>query len=225
MRAAILAALIPIYYIVQMALVIAESASARLESIQYRHSMFSDPDKGESFTLEIRTAHPERMRCLTRLTQDQFEDLLDVLTRDYGLNHLPSASAAQQLVIYLIIVGQDASWRLIRELFGHSTSSITRYFHRVMHALCRYHRDVVKLPLNETPTKILENNKLYPYFMDALGAVDGSYIPIGVKNLKNLDNYAPWPVSKRVHLSERYGCRRLRYELHIRVIWLGGFCS
>jgi DDE superfamily endonuclease len=187
--------IIPIYYIVQMSSIIAEIASAQLQS--NRRAMWWDREQGEKLTLELRTAHPERMRSITRLTQDQFEELLEILIQpQYGLQHLPSASAAQQLAIYLLIVGQNASYRLVREMFGHSTSSISRYFHRVSHALCRYYRDIVSLPPNETPRAILEDSKLYPYFKDALGAVDGSYVPVGVKNLKCQDNYAPWRCRK-----------------------------
>ena len=75
--------------------------------------------------MELRTGHPERLRSLVRLSQDQFEDLLDILTREYGLKHMRSASAALQLAIFLFVVGQNASFRIARECFGHGTSSIS----------------------------------------------------------------------------------------------------
>jgi hypothetical protein len=54
-----------------------------------------------------------------------------------------------------------------------------RYFHHILNKLVSpaFYTRYVKLPLNDmTPSEILNDPKLFPFFKDCLGAIDGSHI-------------------------------------------------
>lgn len=65
--------------------------------------------------------------------------------------------------------------------------------------MMKLYKLTVKLPPNETPEAIEDNPKWFPYFMDCRGAIDGSFIPISVKNLKNADARVPWRCRKNFY--------------------------
>ena len=65
--------------------------------------------------------------------------------------------------------------------------------------LLKLHREIVKLPPNQTPEEILADPKSHPYFADCIGALDGMHLPIFVKG--GYVRQAPWR-SRRGGLSQ-----------------------
>lgn len=56
-----------------------------------------------------------------------------------------------------------------------------RYFKKILYVLCSapFYTKFVQFPTGQTiPQKIRANSKFYPYFRDAIGAIDGSHIPV-----------------------------------------------
>ncbi|KIJ26293.1 hypothetical protein M422DRAFT_133398, partial [Sphaerobolus stellatus SS14] len=71
----------------------------------------------------------------------------------------------------------------VAERFQHSGDTISKCFHHVLDALT--HPEVYKLYIKFPdvttdclPDNIRENKKFYLFFKDALGAIDGSHIPV-----------------------------------------------
>ena len=57
----------------------------------------------------------------------------------------------------------------------------TRYFKKIVHVLSSppFYTNYVEPPSGQTiPSKIRRNPKFWPFFHDAIGAIDGSHIPI-----------------------------------------------
>ncbi|KIN93440.1 hypothetical protein M404DRAFT_45797, partial [Pisolithus tinctorius Marx 270] len=72
------------------------------------------------------------------------------------------------------------SSRHIGERFQHSTDTISQYFKRMLHALSEgpIYATYVRLPRVDLliPSCIASNPKFFPYFKDAIGALDGTHI-------------------------------------------------
>ncbi|KAI5898161.1 uncharacterized protein SCHCODRAFT_02473599, partial [Schizophyllum commune H4-8] len=64
------------------------------------------------------------------------------------------------------------------ERFQRSNETVSRCFHLVLNALTSdgFRNTYMKLPEStDTPPRILHDPKLYPFFKDCLGAIDGSH--------------------------------------------------
>jgi hypothetical protein len=86
-------------------------------------------------------------------------------------------SVEEQLAIFLKIVGENASNRMVQDRFQHSGDTISRVFNRVLNAIVQLHPEVVKQPSNDiVPPRIRNDSKMYPYFKGCIGAADGTYI-------------------------------------------------
>ncbi|KAJ7054234.1 hypothetical protein C8F01DRAFT_969788, partial [Mycena amicta] len=72
------------------------------------------------------------------------------------------------------------SIRHVGERFQRSNETISRYFRRILDALSDspFYSDHVRLPTTTDPVEeyIRNNPKFYPFFKDAIGAIDGTHI-------------------------------------------------
>ncbi|KAH7917261.1 hypothetical protein BV22DRAFT_988336, partial [Leucogyrophana mollusca] len=71
--------------------------------------------------------------------------------------------------------------RHVGERFQRSNDTIARYFKKMVYILSSppFYTQYVQFPTGETvPSKIRNNPKFWPYFRDAIGAIDGSHIHI-----------------------------------------------
>ncbi|CAL5395826.1 unnamed protein product [Camellia sinensis] len=65
----------------------------------------------------------------------------------------------------------------VYERFQHSGQTISKYFNRVLKAVCRLGKQVIRPPdFDEVPAEIRHNPRFYPFFKDCVGAIDGTHI-------------------------------------------------
>ncbi|KAJ7084132.1 hypothetical protein C8R44DRAFT_534468, partial [Mycena epipterygia] len=73
-----------------------------------------------------------------------------------------------------------ATVRHAGERFQHSNETISKYFRRILVAVSSppFYTKYVKLPRvdDPIPPRIADNPKWFPFFQDAIGAMDGTHI-------------------------------------------------
>jgi hypothetical protein len=163
---------------------------------QGTRTVYVDSFRGDQLADDLRNGAAPRIFNATRLSQAQFEALLQWLISNTSFKDSKHVSAGEKLIIFLYICAHNASYRSIQELVHHSTSTIHVAFTETLDALCALHRHVVKLPPAETPEVISSSGKFYPMFKDAIGALDGTHIPICVSREKSKDAQVPWRCRK-----------------------------
>lgn len=161
-----------------------------------RRVMFDDPSYGENLTLQLLQGHDTRIFNTTRLQKHQFRALHTWLQEHTTLAAGRRTSSQQKLMIFLWICGTGGSHRGASEHFHRSTSIIAGIFHEVLQVMVVLHKYWVKMPQDgdPTPDRIQQNNKLWPYFADAVGAIDGTHIPICIKGRDRPQSlsHVPW---------------------------------
>jgi len=141
----------------------------------FRNDDSARGEGGEGRTRELIEGHPARIYDLTRVPIDVFLELVKWLELN-GLKATREMSVARQLLIFLTICAQAETYQKAGEDFQCSIRTVQIAFHRVLNALLLLHREIVRLPPNETPEAIKENPKLYPFFSHCVGALDGTHI-------------------------------------------------
>ncbi|KAL0914199.1 hypothetical protein M5K25_017711 [Dendrobium thyrsiflorum] len=96
--------------------------------------------------------------------------------------------AAEQLGIFPRGVAHAHSYRQLCEFFQHSTETVSRYFNLVLRAIVSFAEEFINLPQGEVECHpfVRSNAIFYPYFKNAIGAIDDTHIPVVVSN--NLQN-------------------------------------
>lgn len=91
-------------------------------------------------------------------------------------------STTQKLAIFLQIVREEASNRMVQERFQHSDETISSVFHEVLEVLLIQHKKIVYQPFKYGPLadRITEDTKYNNYFKDCLSALDGTHLPVYV---------------------------------------------
>lgn len=138
--------------------------------------------QGHTLVAELLDGHPGRFFENARMSKAVFIRLCDILS-ELGLQDTTKGvTVAHQLMIFLFIVKDGASSRTAQEHFQHSGETISRHFHKVLAALVHLAPSTMMIP-NGTyvAPEIASNTKFFPYFRDAIGAVDGTHIPVYIK--------------------------------------------
>jgi len=147
-------------------------------------SVYDDALRGHRLYLELVNS-PIRLKRFTRFTPEQYEALLERLDVRDGRE----ITAGQKLVIFLNCVATGRSIRDLQEVFHHSGSTISMLFHEVLQAVVRQYRSLVlergtDRERAESAERRTEERgmKYWPWFKDAVGALDGSHVHAFVKH-------------------------------------------
>lgn len=128
---------------------------------------------------ELLNGHPVRFFSALRMSKVIFNDLLLLLTQQYGLQGSRRTLAREVLAVTLHILGHNVSMQLASERFQHSTETISRFFARGIIAIKRMSADVIRpadhLFMN-IPPQILNDARYMPFFKDCIGAIDGTHV-------------------------------------------------
>ncbi|XP_073120063.1 uncharacterized protein [Henckelia pumila] len=84
------------------------------------------------------------------------------------------------LAVFLLVVGHNTRYCLIRKTFDRSHYNTSQNFNKVLKALHSIVADMMVKPGAAVPEKIRESTRFYPYFKDCIGAIDGTHIPATV---------------------------------------------
>ena len=66
--------------------------------------------------------------------------------------------------MFLHVVGHNQRFRVIHNTFRRSMETISRYFKQVLFAIGELRGEMIRRPSGQTPPKIRESPRLYPYF-------------------------------------------------------------
>jgi hypothetical protein len=154
---------------------------------------------GEGWVLELLTGHPERIRCELGMHREVFGALIEEL-REIGHTNSRIVSLEEQVAIFLHICITGVAIRHAGERFQRSNDTMSRYatvswilflVYVIFYCSFRYFRKIVTIfssppfytahvrqPVasDPIPPQIRGNSKFFPFFKDAVGAIDGSHI-------------------------------------------------
>ncbi|KAK1695491.1 hypothetical protein QYE76_012188 [Lolium multiflorum] len=85
-------------------------------------------------------------------------------------------SVEEQVAMFLHVVGHNQRFRVIHNTFRRSTETISRYFQQVLYAIGELRGEMIKPASMNTPTKIKNSYRWFPYFRDCIGAIDGTHV-------------------------------------------------
>lgn len=137
---------------------------------------------GQDLVNELLQGHRGRFFENARMTKPVFHRICDILEENGVQTTRRGITVPHQFLIFLFMVKEGASSRTTQEHFQHSGETISRHFHAVLDALYSIANTVIRLPSGQgVPSTIRGNPKFYPYFRDAIGAVDGTHIPVYVE--------------------------------------------
>ncbi|KAL0925196.1 hypothetical protein M5K25_003510 [Dendrobium thyrsiflorum] len=174
--------------IVELAETILEEDSSSEDEQPIRRPMYDRTYTGHRYVLDVLAGHPGRAYQCFRLPPEAFVSLTDLFVRRGHLRDTKNMLAAEQLGIFLRGVAHAQSYRQLCEFFQHSLETVSRYFNAVLRALVSFADEFINLPQGDVECHpfVRSNAQFYPFFKNAIGAIDGTHIPAVVNN--NLQN-------------------------------------
>ncbi|KAF7307793.1 Transposon en spm sub-class [Mycena kentingensis (nom. inval.)] len=164
------------YHLVQVLVylfMLHEAEDTHADPIPYHTSVLS----GQAWVNELyNSPHPDRILCELGVRKHIFNILIEEL-RYLGYTQSRYVSLEEKLAIFLYSCVTGLSIRHVGERFQRSNETISICWTRSRTP--RFYNRYVHLPTDTTPlpSKFKNNPKFFPFFEDALGAIDGSHIP------------------------------------------------
>ncbi|MQM06448.1 hypothetical protein Taro_039269, partial [Colocasia esculenta] len=108
-----------------------------------------------------------------------FTSLRNLLVNKSLIRDLRDVSDSQQLTMFLYVVGHGVPTGVLMEHFQHSSQTINHYVNKLAFALASLKEEYILQPtlINEINPHIAGNERFYPFFKNAIGALDGTHIP------------------------------------------------
>ena len=144
-------------------------------------------NQDKEYTRDLLAEHTRRVFNMLRMRLEVFEALLNQLLKNTNLEGSKWIDPTEKLIMFLVLVGQDLSYRLVSGWFGHGLDTISKMFKEVLYAVITLYKRTVRLPCSDTllSSRISPRNpKFYPFFKDCVGALDGSHIPAHISLTK-----------------------------------------
>ncbi|KAE8696335.1 hypothetical protein F3Y22_tig00110674pilonHSYRG00020 [Hibiscus syriacus] len=149
------------------------------KQISHEHHVNRDCER-ENYINSILYRGDQNCIDIIRMRPVAFFNLCGILTRNNLLQSTRAVNVKEQVLIFLHIIGHNVRFRVIGSRYYRSIETIHRYFRIVLRAILKLYQLAIRLPDESTPLEIRNNSRFYPYFIDCVGALDGTHIRASV---------------------------------------------
>ncbi|XP_077245981.1 uncharacterized protein LOC143885806 [Tasmannia lanceolata] len=167
---------------IQGCALVAAGTAVALAAVIEEQEAFFECSPYENTYLTPRTFLPYALRTdehchdLLRMNVECFTRFVHILKGTGRLTDTLHCSVEEQFDIFLHIISHDLRNRCMKAYFRRSGETVSRYFSKVLDAIMSLSDLLIKPPSPDTPAQIRANGRLYPYFKNCIGAVDGTHI-------------------------------------------------
>ncbi|WVZ96112.1 hypothetical protein U9M48_041791, partial [Paspalum notatum var. saurae] len=114
---------------------------------------------------------------MLRMRRAPFFHLCNLLRERNLLRDSIHSIVEEQVAMFLYVVGHNQRFKVIHQNWRRSVETVSRYFKEVLYAIGELRQEMIKAPAcDETPIKIRNSARWYPYFKDCIGAIDETHI-------------------------------------------------
>ena len=126
---------------------------------------------------------------MLRMTRESFVRLCALFRVQYSLKDSKHVSVEEKMAMFLMIIGHNQRYVVIKRRFQHSKQTIHKFFYEVLDKMMLFAKDMI-LPtsFNPNPNISGHNRRLRRVFNGAIGVLDGTLIHAIVSSNK-LDLY------------------------------------
>lgn len=119
---------------------------------------------GQDYIDNVLKENPLHFRELYRMYPNIFLKLCNLLREKTSLTDTRYISLEEMVASFLLVVGQNSRYCYTRDTFKRSKFAISENFNKVLRALNQISPSFMATAGPETPHKIRESTRYYPYF-------------------------------------------------------------
>ncbi|KAI3678458.1 hypothetical protein L6452_37752 [Arctium lappa] len=132
---------------------------------------------GRQFTDELLEGNDRQCIDLLRMSRDAFVQLCAHFKAKGWLTDSKHILVEEKMAIFLMIIGHNQRYRVLKNRFQHSTQTIHKNFHEVLDKMIEFAKEIiVPTSFNPNPDVPGNNRRLRRIFKGAIGALDGTLI-------------------------------------------------
>ncbi|XP_028785955.1 putative nuclease HARBI1, partial [Neltuma alba] len=156
------------------------------EMYMFKQPCRTSEQTGNLWVQDIMNGHDDRCPEMFRVDKHVFH-LLCTKLEEHGLRKSRYIGIEEVVAMFLNTIAHGQCNRMIQERFQRSGETVSRHFHNVLQACLSLSSELIR-PVDPTfrgtHRKIENDPRYYPFFKDAIGAIDGTHIPCVVPAAK-----------------------------------------
>ena len=132
---------------------------------------------GHQFTLELLQGTNNQCIELLRMSCDSYVRLCTHFRVKSWLKDSKHISVEEKMAMFLMMIGHNQRYVIIKRRFQHSKQTIHKYFYEVLDKMMVFAKDIiVPTSFNPNPNIPGHNRRLRRIFRGAVGALDGTLV-------------------------------------------------
>ncbi|GKE96467.1 hypothetical protein Tco_1581322 [Tanacetum coccineum] len=140
---------------------------------------------GHQYTQELLQGNNLQCTELIRMSRDSFVRLCNHFKEKNWLRDSKHISVEEKMFIFLMIIGHNERFSIMKRRFQHSKETIHNCFHEVLDKMLVFSEDVIRpTTFNPNPNIPGNNRKERRMFKGVVGALDGTLIHASVPSHK-----------------------------------------
>ena len=163
----------------QHATMVGGMGNSYAEKYLQKSAYIETPETGIQWVIRCMSM-PRYVYRMFRMSPEVFNELHDMLVSNYGLTSNKNVSSIESLAMFLWIVGGSQSFSQAENRFTRSLWIVHIKFHEVLNCLRKLAKDSImpRDPTFSTDHERVRENRFWPYFKGAIGAIDGSHVKL-----------------------------------------------
>lgn len=132
---------------------------------------------GHQFTLELLEGNDRQCIELLRMSRDSFVRLCSHFKVKGWLKDSKHISVEEKMAMFLMMLGHNQRYVVIKRRFQHSKQTIHKYFYEVLNAMMTFANEMI-VPTTFSPNPNIpgHHKRLRRIFKGAVGALDGTLV-------------------------------------------------
>ncbi|KAI3506103.1 hypothetical protein L1887_28459 [Cichorium endivia] len=132
---------------------------------------------GHQYTMELLQGNANQCMELLRMSRESFLRLCTHFRLHYSLKDSKHISVEEKMAMFLMMIGHNQRYVVIKRRFQHSKQTIHKFFYEVLDKMMLFANDMIMpTSFNPNPNIPGHNKRLRRVFKGAVGALDGTLI-------------------------------------------------
>lgn len=148
----------------------------------YNKEIEHESSYGQDYIVRLLAGNSHRVWSRLRMSTEMILELSEIMRSRGFMRPSQYISVLEQLMILIFVAAQGVTYSTVCDRLERSLETVHRYVKSCAKSFCTAYDCFVKLPQNgRVHSKIRNDTRFWPYFRHCIGAIDGSHVPVRVR--------------------------------------------
>jgi hypothetical protein len=148
----------------------------------YNKEIEHEVSYGRDYIVRLLAGNSHRVWSRLRMSTEMILELSEIMRSQRFMSPTQHISVLEQIIILILVAAQGITYSTVCDRLERSLETVHRYVKSSAKSFCKAYDFFVKQPgTGRVHSKIRNDKRFWPYFRHCIGAIDGSHVPVRVR--------------------------------------------